>query len=99
MPCRALNPKLKSMYEKYKTRNFEIVSISLDDDKVSWKKAVVQDNLNWIQLIDEKSFDGELEKYYDIGAIPQSVLLDKSGRIISFNLSNQEIENILNKSF
>lgn len=94
-PCRALNPELKTLYVKYKNKNFEIIGVSLDEDKTAWKKAILQDNLKWTQLNDEKTFEGQLAKYYNIGTIPQNILVDDKNQIIGINLSIKEIEIIL----
>lgn len=94
-PCRALNPELKTLYRNYKNKNFDIIGVSLDDDKKAWEKAILQDNLSWTQLNDENSFEGILAKYYNIGTIPQNILVDNKNQIIGFNLSSKEIEFIL----
>jgi thiol-disulfide isomerase/thioredoxin len=94
-PCRALNPELKTLYGKYKNKNFEIIGVSLDEDKKAWEKAILQDNLKWTQLNDEKSFEGQLAKYYNIGTRPQNILVDDKNQIIGINLSIKEIEVIL----
>lgn len=94
-PCRALNPELKTLYQKYKNKNFELIGVSLDEDKKAWKKAVIQDDLSWTQLNDEKSFEGPLAKYYNIVMIPQNILVDNTNKIIGINLSIKEIELIL----
>ncbi len=94
-PCRASNPELKILYDKYKEKGFGILGVSLDEDKKAWKKAIIQDGLRWTQLNDEKSFEGDLPKYYGIGVVPQKILIDNQGKIIGFNLSTTEIESIL----
>lgn len=97
-PCRALNPELKVLYEKYRQRGFEIIGVSLDTEKKAWKKAIIQDDLPWTQLIDEKAFSGALAKYYDIYGVPVKILLDKEGKIAGFDLSTSEIEGILSNA-
>ncbi len=94
-PCRALNPELKTLYRNYKNKNFEIIGVSLDEDNKAWGKAILQDKLKWTQLNDEYSFEGILAKYYNIGTIPQNILVDNKNQIIGFNLSIKEIEFIL----
>ncbi len=94
-PCRALNPQLKKLYAKYKDTNLEIIGISIDLNAKAWKKAIQQDNLNWPQLLEENGPHGEFSKYYDIESIPFKILVDKAGKIIGFNLTIQEIENVL----
>ena len=39
-PCRATNKKLVKLYAKYKPQGFEIYSVSIDDSKSDWKKAI-----------------------------------------------------------
>src|SRR5689334_11203028 len=38
-PCRSANKDLVKIYDKYKSKGFEIYSVSLDDDKADWMKA------------------------------------------------------------
>lgn len=94
-PCRGQNVELKKLYQEYKNKNFEIIGVSLDEDKKAWKKAIIQDGLRWIQLNDENTFEGELAKYYDITTVPQKILVDNQNKIIGINLSVKEIENVL----
>jgi thiol-disulfide isomerase/thioredoxin len=91
-PCRANNPSVKALYEKYKENKFEILGVSCDTDQDKWKKAIVKDRLSWPQTIDPKK---ELSNYYTIGAIPSSILLDKNGRILGVGLSDEEIEKFI----
>ena len=50
MPCRAANKKLVRLYDKYKEKGFEIFSVSLDEDKSDWKKAIARDKISWVQV-------------------------------------------------
>lgn len=96
-PCRQLNPELKILYEKYKSKGFEIVGISIDEEKQAWKKAIIQDSLKWPQLNDPLGEQGPLCKYYDIHGVPFKILLDNNGKIIGIDLSTKEIDNILKR--
>lgn len=40
LPCRKANKSLVKLYDKYKSKNFEIVGISIDTDKDKWLKAI-----------------------------------------------------------
>lgn len=82
-PCRSFNKELVPLYAKYRAKGFEIISISLDDHYVNWKRALKEDKFKWIQLIDKRAFNGELARRYDIRSIPFKILLDKSGRILA----------------
>jgi len=62
---------------------FEIVSIALDAEKDAWKQYIHSKNYNWVQLIDEKMWNGPTNKAYRIDSIPFNFLLAPDGRILS----------------
>jgi thiol-disulfide isomerase/thioredoxin len=94
-PCRRLNPDLKKLLSQYQGKGFEIMGISLESDVDAWKKAIVKDDLPWLQLLDEKAFKGVLAKNYDIIGIPTKILLDPTGKVIAFNPSLFDLEKFL----
>lgn len=51
-PCRNFNPALVEIYNEYHDKGFEIVGVSMDNDKESWLQAIKDDGLTWIQLSD-----------------------------------------------
>ncbi len=91
-PCRANHPGLREVYLKNKQYGFEIVGISLDDDKQKWIQAIRDDGLNWINVSDLKGRNNVLAIKYKITGIPFSVLLDKNGRIALINPLPGEID-------
>ena len=96
-PCRKENPNLLRVYNKYKDKGFDIISISIDTDQAAWMKAVEEDNLPWAQISDLKGSGAGIAKEYNIRAIPQMFLLDASNKIIAINLRGIEIEEELKK--
>ncbi len=82
-PCRAESPNLKTQYELYKNKGFEILSISVDTDRKSWLKAIADDGLPWLQASDLKGFNSETVKLYGIGGVPSFFLIDRDGKIIA----------------
>ncbi len=88
-PCRQENPNLVSAYEKYKTKNFTVLGVSIDSNADAWKKAVKADGLVWTQLLDTTKQIAEL---YGIDAIPKNYLLDPNGKIIAKNLRGAALE-------
>ena len=94
-PCRIKHPKMIKLKRKFEDRNFDIVSVSIDENKSNWIKAIEKDNLNWTNLIDiDKKINDELE----IPAIPFNYLIDENGIILGVNLSLEQIENELKKA-
>jgi peroxiredoxin len=78
-PCVAELPDFKVLYEKYKDKNFEIVSISIDKSSQAWLKALEKHQLPWPQAIDEKSSQAS---NFAVSAVPTKFLIDPTGKII-----------------
>lgn len=93
-PCRAENPNVVKVFQKYKDRNFHIIGVSLDrpGQKEKWMKAIHDDKLEWTHVSDLKFWDNEVAKQYGIKAIPQNLLLDPEGKIIAKNLRGEDLE-------
>jgi thiol-disulfide isomerase/thioredoxin len=93
--CRVENPKFVEIYEKYKPKNFEIISISQDESDDQWLKSIKKDGINkWAQIRDS---DQSISKLYSISSLPQNILLDGSGKIIAKNISADDLKNILSE--
>ncbi|SDG50427.1 Peroxiredoxin [Pedobacter terrae] len=98
-PCREENPSVLKAYNKFKDRNFEIISVSLDDKKEPWLKAIEADGLPWIQVSDLKGWKNAVARLYGVTSVPQNLLLDPSGKIVAKNLRGEELNAELVKIF
>jgi len=96
-PCRAQNPSLVRLYQKYKNKGFTILGVSLDSKKESWLKAIHDDKLEWSHVSDLKSWGNAVAKQYKISHVPQNYLLDSQGVIVGKNLSEEDLEQMLEK--
>jgi thiol-disulfide isomerase/thioredoxin len=85
-PCRADIPHLKEVYSLYHPYGFEIISVSLDDKRANWTKAIDQEKMEWLQLSDLKAFNGPLPKTYRINGIPDCLLFDPQGKLVTRNM-------------
>jgi thiol-disulfide isomerase/thioredoxin len=92
-PCRAENPNVVKAYNKYKSKGFDIYSVSLDKDKDKWIAAIKKDGLNWPNHVsDFKHWQSPVVQLYNFNGIPYNVLLDKNGNIIAKNLRGEDLE-------
>ncbi|GAB2605010.1 redoxin domain-containing protein [Spirosoma areae] len=91
-PCRAENPNVVRMYNKFKDKGFAIYSVSLDQAKANWTKAIRNDNLTWTHVSDLKFWQSAAAQQYGVQAIPATFLLDKEGKIIAKNLRGDALE-------
>ncbi len=94
-PCRGESPTLVRVYNEYKEKGLEIVSISIDEDQKKWLKAINKDNYTWINVSDLQGWKSETGNLYGVSSIPASFLLDAQGRIVAKNLRGKELENKL----
>lgn len=91
-PCRAENPNVVRMYNKFKDKGFAIYGVSLDQAKANWTKAIRNDNLGWTHVSDLKFWQSAAAQQYGVQAIPATFLLDKEGKIIAKNLRGEALE-------
>ncbi|CAN5790756.1 TlpA disulfide reductase family protein [soil metagenome] len=98
-PCRAENPNLLEQYTQYKDKGFDILGVSLDDDKKKWAKAIEQDGIPWTQVSDLKGWNNEIGRLYGVRAVPASFLLDREGKIIGINLRGEALNKKLAELF
>ena len=92
-PCRISNKQLVKIYAKYKDKGFEILSVSLDEKKNAWKKAMSKDKITWMQVNDIHGWYALAAIKWRVDAIPASFLIDKDGNVVAIDLEKQELEN------
>lgn len=83
-PCVAEIPSMKAAYEKLNPKGFEIIGISLDDDKAALQNMVRQKQLPWPQFFEDKE-ENRFAKQFDITSIPAMWLVDKQGNLVDTN--------------
>ena len=90
-PCRDENPNVVSNFEKYKSKNFTVLGVSLDQAKPAWINAIKMDALNWTQLSDLKGWKNDVAAQFRITSIPQNFLIGPDGKIIAKNLRGEAL--------
>ena len=99
-PCRKENPKVVALYNKYKSKGFEIFSVSLDERKADWLVAIEQDGLIWPNHVsDLKGWKSYVTKLYGFNSIPHTELVGKDGNIIAEGLRGDALEQKLKELF
>lgn len=96
-PCRAENPNVKIAYDKFKSKNFEILAVSLDEKKDAWVKAIADDGLPWVHVSDLQGWKNAVAQLYNVRAVPQNWLIDPNGKIVAANMRGKELEERLAK--
>ena len=90
-PCMQEMPNVKANYEKYKAKGFNVVGLSFDRAKEPWVKAIKEKELNWVHLSDLKFWQTIAASTYGINAIPSSLLVDPTGKVIARDLRGEAL--------
>ena len=90
-PCRQENPEVVKAFQKFKPKGFEILGVSLDEEKDKWIIAIQKDGLSWTHVSDLKGWQSDVAALYGVRAIPMNFLLDKDGKIIAKGLRGEEL--------
>lgn len=97
-PCRAENPNVVRLYNKYQSKGFEVYSVSLDKLKDAWIDAIAKDGLVWKSHVSDLAFwQSPVVKLYNISGIPMTYLIDKEGKIIGKGLRGEDLEKKLSE--
>jgi thiol-disulfide isomerase/thioredoxin len=78
-PCIAEMPNVVSTYKKLHDKGFEIVGISLDQDKAAMETALKKHGMEWAQYFDGQGWQNKISQSFGIDSIPAAWLLDKKG--------------------
>ncbi len=103
-PCKVEYVFLKELEEHFsKNDGLQIISISTDREFKKWDTYIKEKSIKGMQLYSGDKSD--FVKFYDIGALPRFILLNKKGQIISpdeIRPSNSELlkklESLVNKN-
>lgn len=99
IPCRKDNPNLVKAYADFKDKGFDILSVSLDNEKAEWVEAIKTDRLNWQHVSDLKGWKNEVSKgIYNVSSVPQNYLIDPNGIIIQKNLTGGKLLEFLKET-
>lgn len=90
-PCRMANPYVQKLYSKYKDKGFEVFAVSLDTKKKEWLKAIRQDKLKYMQVLDNSGWRSKVAERYYVDQLPTNFLLDRTGKIVAIDLEGKEL--------
>lgn len=94
-PCRKFVPTLKELADKYANKGLVVVSISTDKMRDDWLKALDEEQMPWLNLIDESG----ISEAYGANAIPALYLIGKDGNLLFARQSGQVVIQKLQEIF
>lgn len=93
---RIQNDILRKNYSLFHKKGLEIFQVSVDTNKSSWKSAIKEDQLRWINVGDMQGSNQAVINY-NVQMVPYNYLLDPEGNIIAKNLMGSELNKSLSK--
>ena len=84
-PCRGEVPNVVAAYKKYHDQGFEIIGISLDQNKDALLKFTKENGMVWPQYFDGQGWQNKISTANGIDSIPAMWLVGKDGLIASTN--------------
>lgn len=96
-PCRGEIPHLKHVRKLYP--DFDIISVSVDESADDWKKAIGEEQMDWVQLRDVGMVDGNAMKLYGVMGVPCCIVLDKEGRFFRTDMRGPYLDAFLQEIY
>ena len=96
LASRQANPQFIQLYQQFRPKNFEIISVSLDTNRSTWERAVESDGMVWINGADLKGFESPVAQMYMVGdVLPYTVLVDGENKIVAKGLLGADLRNAI----
>lgn len=97
--CIAENLQLKSIYNTYNKKGFEIFQINLDEDENKWRNEVKFDELPWINTREDDPRNPKNAILFNVRTLPANYLFDRDGSLIGMNLHGKALQIKMNQLF
>ncbi len=99
-PCIADMPNIHATYNKYHNLGFDVVAVSLDNDRRAVERFVRERSLPWVQIVDNapRKKEGKqetLSQRYNVSSIPTAFLVDRDGKVVSTFARGEELQRLL----
>ncbi|MBN2292494.1 MAG: TlpA family protein disulfide reductase [Pirellulales bacterium] len=100
-PCVVEIANVLKNYELYHDRGFDVIGISIDEDKAALEDFLKKDKLPWPVLLDSEAKESNAMRY-GVTGVPQLILVDKQGKVVTLNARGpklgEELEKLLGPS-
>ncbi len=96
--CEAEIPILKTVYDSYHSKGFEVVGVSVDLQKQAWLNAIKANSFKWRNCSEIKGWKGDVPREYRVSSTPAMFLIDSNGKLVYKGKTAKEIKNFLTKN-
>jgi len=96
-PCMLDLPELRKAYETFHADGFDILSISLDQDRARWSAVVKEQSMRWRHHYDGRGWQNEVAALYLVDTLPHTILVGRDGRVVAINPDARELSKRVGK--
>ena len=96
-PCIKELPNIGAIYHANKKRGFEVISISLDDNKAKLDSFQAANPVPWSTVFSGKGWKDDAAKLYEISSIPSLWLVDREGILRYFDVRGEDLKAAVEK--
>ncbi|MEA1949834.1 MAG: TlpA disulfide reductase family protein [Planctomycetota bacterium] len=89
-PCVVEIASVLKNYELYHDRGFDVVGISIDEDKAALEAFMKKDRIPWPVLLDSEAQESNAMRY-GVTGVPQLILVDKQGKVVSLDVRGMKL--------
>ena len=89
-------PNLKKVYDTYKEQGFDIIGVSLDDEKSALRDYIKENDIQWRQIYSGERWENDpLAQQYNITGVPAQWLIDRDGKLITHKARGEDLEQLV----
>ena len=82
-PCRGEVPNVVAVYQKYHDQGFEVIGISLDENKDALLAFTQQNGMTWPEYFDGRVWDNQVSSRFHVHLIPTMWLVGRDGMLVT----------------
>lgn len=91
-PCVGEVPNIVAAHQKYRAKGFEVVGVSLDQDRKALDAFVKQYKMPWRQVFDGQGWKSRVPGLYGVRSIPFALLIGRDGKIAAMDVRGAALE-------
>ena len=80
---------LRSIYQDYHKKGFEIYQVSLDVDKAAWARVIKSQELPWINVCDSRGASSPYVPLYNLSSLPAAFVI-ADGELVDGDMVNEK---------
>ncbi len=91
-PCVAELPAIQAVYDRFHSRGFDVIGISLDENSDAVREFLAENKLPWRQIVNGSEKEQNIVVKFGVDKIPATFLIDGSGKIQRLDLRGENLE-------